>query len=530
MELVTIKEATIIVNDYLKEKFNIPKDISDSNISYLVQYGQVKKYADNRRTMIDLNELKQYYDEYYSNRKIEWESELGDDLNWHLSFEHLREKETTKHVHRLHPYKGKFIPQLVEYFIDDHTDEFKKDIYFQKGDIILDPFLGSGTTLVQAKELGMHGIGIDISEFNCLLSECKVQDYDIDILKKAVKRVLQKLKEARMNKTILALENELISKMYDYNQEHFPNPDFKYRVRQGEIDEDEYGNEKEKDFLPIYYKLIQKYNVEVRPAPGDRFMDKWFFKNIKDEIELVYDEILKETDANVKNLMMVVLSRTVRSCRATRHYDLATLKEPQLETYYCRKHKKICKPIMTIRSRFKQYANDTIKRIEEYGKIKTNADYAIISGDSRTIDIFDAVKSTNHALYELLTNNKIKGIITSPPYVGNIDYHEQHAYAYELFDLERKDSLEIGPLFRGSGKEAQQSYVEGVSDVLLNCKKFMASDYDIFVVANDKHNLYPGIAEKAGMIIINQFKRPVLNRTERDRSPYSEIIFHLKEA
>ena len=36
------------------------------------------------------------------------------------------------------------------------------------------------------------------------------------------------------------------------------------------------------------------------------------------------------------------------------------------------------------------------------------------------------------------------------------------------------------------------------------------------------------IAEKAGMQIVNQFKRPVLNRTERDKNPYSEIIFHLK--
>jgi len=45
-----------------------------------------------------------------------------------LSFDHLREVDTTKHVHRLHPYKGKFIPQLVQYFIDNHTDDsiFKK--------------------------------------------------------------------------------------------------------------------------------------------------------------------------------------------------------------------------------------------------------------------------------------------------------------------------------------------------------------------------------------------------------------------
>jgi hypothetical protein len=79
--------------------------------------------------------------------------------------------------------KGKFIPQIVEYFIDEHTDDFKQQIYFNKGDIILDPFAGSGTTLVQANELGIHGIGIDISRFNCLIGEVKLNDYDFNLLK-----------------------------------------------------------------------------------------------------------------------------------------------------------------------------------------------------------------------------------------------------------------------------------------------------------------------------------------------------------
>lgn len=113
--------------------------------------------------------------------------------------------------------------------------------------------------------------------------------------------------------------------------------------------------------------------------------------------------------------------------------------------------------------------------------------------------------------------------------MGQIDYHEQHAYAYDLFGFERRDELEIGPLYRGQGLEARQSYVKGISEVLLNCRKYLAADFEVFLVANDKYNLYPKIADNSGMQIVNQFRRPVLNRTERDKSPYSEIIFHLKD-
>ena len=129
----------------------------------------------------------------------------------------------------------------------------------------------------------------------------------------------------------------------------------------------------------------------------------------------------------------------------------------------------------------------------------------------------------------MLKKQKINGIFSSPPYVGLINYHEQHAYAYNLFGFNRKDELEIGPLFKGQGKEARESYAEGIAKVLLNCKKYMQKDYDVFLVANDKYGLYPRIAELAGMKIINQYKRPVLNRVEKDRTAYAEIIFHLKE-
>lgn len=62
-----------------------------------------------------------------------------------------------------------------------------------------------------------------------------------------------------------------------------------------------------------------------------------------------------------------------------------------------------------------------------------------------------------------------------------------------------------------------------------NSKKFLKQDYNVFLVANDKFKLYPKIAELAGMKIIKQYDRPVLNRSEKDNNAYSESIFHLKE-
>jgi hypothetical protein len=177
---------------------------------------------------------------------------------------------------------------------------------------------------------------------------------------------------------------------------------------------------------------------------------------------------------------------------------------------------------------WERYSLDTLKRLQQFNKLKTNTYQLCLTGDSREIDIKKELDNHNKNLLKLYSKQKIKGIFSSPPYVGLIDYHEQHAYAYDLFGFDRKDELEIGPLFKGKGKDARNSYIEGITKVLLNTKKYLAEDFNIFLVANDKNNLYPIIAENAGLKIVQQFKRPVLNRTERDKGAYSEIIFHLK--
>jgi DNA modification methylase len=257
------------------------------------------------------------------------------------------------------------------------------------------------------------------------------------------------------------------------------------------------------------------------------FLQTWFVPRQRAEMRYYLKQIESQEDNEVRNLMKIILSRAARSCRATTHSDLATLQEPQFGPYYCRKHYKICRPVTTIIPHLRRYTKDTIKRLKTFSGLKQEVFAEIINADSSAVDIFSSIKASNPSFFRILEKQKIAGVFTSPPYVGQIDYHEQHAYAYELFQIKRRDEFEIGRKKNGVSKKAQDDYVKGISGVLSNVARFLKDDAHVFIVANDQRNLYPEIASQSGFAVIDTFRRPVLNRTERDKQPYAESIFHM---
>jgi DNA modification methylase len=73
---------------------------------------------------------------------------------------------STPHAHGLHKYKAKFFPRMIRTFLlteSDHNDNT----------IVLDPFVGSGTALIESSFLGFNSIGVDIDKLSCLISESK---------------------------------------------------------------------------------------------------------------------------------------------------------------------------------------------------------------------------------------------------------------------------------------------------------------------------------------------------------------------
>lgn len=522
IDTLSIKDA----EKWVSAKFRL--DVSSSSIMYLIQYGQIRKLEENGETRVFIADLEKYYS---SRRTLKnaWKTKLGNEVNWLLSFEDIREKERTKHVHRLHPYKGKFIPQLVEYFLDNHIDEFKREVFFRPGDTVLDPFCGSGTTLVQSNELGINAIGIDISFFNSLISNIKIGRHNIFEIQIEVERITSELKSFVKEHRVLEFESDLAAALSKYNNEHFPVPEYRYNVRSGALHPETYGHEHAAAFLPTFRTLAEKYAIKlVQEKGGASFLERWYLQPVAGEIQFVQNLIEGISNTEVRDVLRLVLSRTARSCRATTHADLGTLLDVVEQPYYCHKHFKICKPLLSILGWWERYTKDTIDRLLQFDGLRTDTFQRCLTGDSRYVDILNEIDHLNGAFASQLKNKRIKGIFSSPPYVGLIDYHEQHAYAYDLFGYERLDQLEIGPLFKGRGLQAQRDYSASITKVLTNCLRFLAEDCHVFLVANDKFGLYPQIAEDSGLEIVNEYKRPVLNRTEKDKSAYSETIFHMK--
>lgn len=175
--------------------------------------------------------------------------EVSIDETW--SFADKTVKDTSYISHGYYTYPAKFIPQLASRLINEYSKE---------GDIIIDPFMGSGTTVVEAIVNKRIGIGTDINELAYFISKVKTQPIP---------------------------SKELVS----FNWEFLP--DLKTRLN-GKFD--------------IYLeKAKNNYSQKER-------IDYWFTEEQKNKLLILYYSLLEIKEIKIRDFYLVCFAQILKSC------------------------------------------------------------------------------------------------------------------------------------------------------------------------------------------------------------------------
>ncbi len=142
-------------------------------------------------------------------RELEKREQLQALLDGELNF---HGEDSSYASHDLHAFAAKFPPQLPRAFIRGLT---------ALGDVVLDPMMGSGTTVVEALLEGRRGIGLDIDPLALRLSKAKTTLLDLEILRQSGLGILKRANElladeAYMDRSLLVQFDASTKNFVDY--------------------------------------------------------------------------------------------------------------------------------------------------------------------------------------------------------------------------------------------------------------------------------------------------------------------------
>lgn len=120
-----------------------------------------------------------------------------------------KRQATRYSVHGLHEYKGKFNPQVVKALLNMFE--------VKKGDHVLDPFCGSGTSLIESAHLGIHANGTDINPLAVYIANAKLEALKIDAvyIREELEIVLEHVHDFKLNEDIEDKRVEYLLSWFD---------------------------------------------------------------------------------------------------------------------------------------------------------------------------------------------------------------------------------------------------------------------------------------------------------------------------
>lgn len=230
-------------------------------------------------------------------------------------------ENTTYLTHNIHPYHSKYIPQIAGNLIKFLSKE---------GDLILDNFSGSGTTLIEAKLLNRNAIGVDINPLACLISKSKTMNIPEKELNTTTAKLIEEIR-------ILINSTRTQKSLSNFNQ-------------------------KTEDSL-------KEYKIADFP-----YINGWFQPQVITELSIIKSQIGKLDNEDVRDFCLMVFSSIVRevSNAASEFGNLMISKKKQR--------------VNNTFERFEKKIKEATKKLIDFSKTVNGSKVKVINGDTRNLD------------------------------------------------------------------------------------------------------------------------------------------------
>lgn len=286
-------------------------------------------------------------------------------------------RQSTRYsAHGLHEYRGKFNPQIVR--------AIGNLIGLKPGDWVLDPFCGSGTTLLEAAHVGWNAISIDINPLGTLITRAKIAAMNVPSEKL---RIYSKALSQRLS-------------------EHFRNVSFEQTFSEDQI------------------HLIGGEDWQTH-LPNLDYLRSWFKESVLVQLAIILNEISRIPIEEIQLIFRVILSDILRN---------VSLQDPADLRIRRRKSPPENAPAIPIFLNALTSKIETIFNARQYlPEIMTRQEALL--GDSRYCS------SVVRAYSGISQSHQFDGAITSPPYATALPYIDTQRLSLVLLGLINPDEI-----------------------------------------------------------------------------------------